>query len=112
MSPRGGAGEVREVDPATARDMAARGALLLDVREPEEWARARIAGSVHVPLGDLDPSAIDPGTTVVAVCRSGNRSGRAAVTLAAAGHDVVNMAGGLTAWSRDGMPLESGPAAR
>lgn len=102
---------VRRVDPATARALAAGGALLLDVREPDEWAEARIAGSTHVPLGDLDPAAVPVGRTVVAVCRSGNRSGRAAAALAAAGHDVVNLTGGLTAWARDGLPLESGHGA-
>lgn len=96
---------ITEVDPAGAHLLAARGALLLDVREPEEWRIGHIADAVHVPLGDLRPSSVPGDRIVVAVCRSGNRSGRAAVALAAAGVDVRNLAGGMKAWADAGLPI-------
>ncbi len=101
---------VREVDPTTAQAMAAAGALLLDVREPVEWAAGHAEGARHVPLRELDPAAFDRGTPIVAVCRSGNRSGVAAEVLAAAGHDVVNVVGGMSAWQRAGLPVVTGPS--
>jgi rhodanese-related sulfurtransferase len=104
--PRTGTGkDVEEVDPAGALALARQGALLLDVREPDEWRAGHIDGSAHMPLGALDPSRIPTGVPVVAVCRSGNRSGAAAAALSAHGHDVVNLAGGVTAWHRAGLEL-------
>ena len=50
-------------------------------------------------------SRFQPDVPVVAVCRSGNRSGKAAELLARGGIDVVNMAGGMTAWAAAGLPV-------
>ena len=82
------------------------GALLLDVREDEEWRAGHAPGAVHVPLGQLGAhaSALDPGRPVLAVCRSGNRSRTAAEQLSAAGLDVVDVRGGMQAWQRAGLP--------
>lgn len=96
---------IHDVSITRAAELAAEGALMLDVREPDEWRAGHLAGAVLAPLGALDPSAIPVGTRIVAVCRSGNRSGQAATQLAAAGHDVVNMAGGMLAWSAAGLPV-------
>ncbi|TIC78689.1 rhodanese-like domain-containing protein [Nocardioides sp. GY 10127] len=96
---------VRTVDVHEARRLADQGAVLLDVREDDEWAQAHIDGATHVPLGTLDPAAVGRDRLVVAVCRSGNRSGRAAEALAGAGVDVVNMTGGVLAWAEAGLPL-------
>ncbi|AXT85043.1 rhodanese-like domain-containing protein [Aeromicrobium sp. A1-2] len=96
---------IHDVSIARAAELAAEGALMLDVREPDEWQAGHMAGAVHVPLGQLDPSTIPVGTPIVAVCRSGNRSGKAAILLADAGHEVVNMDGGMLAWSEAGLPV-------
>ena len=93
---------VDQVDPAEAHRLAAQGALLLDVREPAEWAAGHIPGAVHLPLLALEPSAVPTDRVVVAVCRSGRRSGEAARLLAAAGRDVRNLAGGMQAWAAQG----------
>ena len=93
---------ITQVDPAQAATLAADGALLLDVREPEEWAAGHIADAVHIPLGSLHGGSVPADRPVVAVCRSGNRSSKAAVLLAAAGVDVRNLAGGMKAWAEDG----------
>jgi rhodanese-related sulfurtransferase len=80
--------------------------LLLDVRQPWEFARAKLAGSVLIPLGELahrtDELAPPGGALVVTVCHHGVRSLTAAAILEAQGlGPVVSLAGGIDAWSRD-----------
>jgi rhodanese-related sulfurtransferase len=94
-----------ETTPSAAFAAARTGVLLLDVREAHEWAAGHAPGATHVPLGVLDPAGLDPAVPVVAICRSGNRSGRATATLVAAGFDVRNMAGGMKAWAGAGLPV-------
>lgn len=98
---------IRDVDVHAASDLAANGALILDVREPDEWSEGHIAGATHTPLGDLDPQTVPRDAPVVAVCRSGNRSAKAARLLVDSGHDVVNMAGGMKAWQDAGLPIST-----
>jgi rhodanese-related sulfurtransferase len=96
---------VIEVAPAQVQALADRGILLLDVREDDEWAAGHIDGAVHLPLGQLDPAKV-PESPVVLVCRSGNRSGKAARALLAIGRaDVHNLTGGILAWAKSGLPL-------
>lgn len=95
---------IAQVDPRTASDLATGGAVLLDVREPEEWRVGHIGDAVHMPLSDLQPDSVPRDRVVVAVCRSSNRSGKAAVQLAAAGVDVRNMSGDLPITTDDGAP--------
>jgi rhodanese-related sulfurtransferase len=80
---------------------------VLDVREREEVAGGRIAGSINIPLGQLlsQLGSLMPGVPVVIVCQSGRRSQRAAEALAAAGFTVANLAGGMNAWVADGRPV-------
>jgi rhodanese-related sulfurtransferase len=78
--------------------------VLLDVREPEEWRSGHAPGALHIPLGELAPDRVTGGGIVV-VCRSGNRSGKAAVLLAQSGVAVRNMSGGMQAWAADGLPV-------
>jgi rhodanese-related sulfurtransferase len=80
---------------------------LLDVREDEEWVAGHIAGSQHIPLGQL-ASRLDEvprDRTVVTICRSGHRSGIAAKGLAARGISAENLDGGVIDWVRSGQPL-------
>ena len=74
---------------------------LLDVREPEEWAAGHVAGSKHIPLGQLFErlDELDPSQETIVICRSGNRSGLACELLSEKGFHVVNMTGGLNAWT-------------
>lgn len=74
---------------------------LLDVREPEEWADGHVAGAKHIPLGQLSQrhDELKQGEELIVICRSGNRSGLACELLAERGFDVVNMTGGLNAWT-------------
>jgi rhodanese-related sulfurtransferase len=81
-------------------------AVVLDVREAAEFAEGRIAGSTHIPLGQLPARSfeLERGRPVITVCRSGGRSARAAQFLADQGFDVANLAGGMTAWTAEGRP--------
>jgi rhodanese-related sulfurtransferase len=81
---------------------------VIDVREDDEWAAGRIAGSRHVRLGELTGAAgsVDRDTPVVFVCRSGGRSAMATEAFAGAGFPAHNLVGGLQAWDAAGLPLE------
>lgn len=96
---------VHNVDPARATQLTESGATLLDVREDHEWKSGHAPGAVHVPLGQLDPASFPTDLTIIAVCRSGNRSSKAAEVLTSAGRDVVNLEGGMQAWARAGLPV-------
>jgi molybdopterin/thiamine biosynthesis adenylyltransferase/rhodanese-related sulfurtransferase len=76
--------------------------LLVDVRETYEWEAGRLPGSVHIPLGTLPQRAgeIPAGVTPVFICAAGGRSMAACRFLAAQGRSVVNLAGGVSAWSQ------------
>jgi rhodanese-related sulfurtransferase len=86
-------------------------ALVLDVREQSEWADGHITKAKHIPLGQLKDRLSDlekfKNKPIVAVCRSGNRSGSACGILKKAGFDNVhNLAGGMMAWQQAGLPRE------
>lgn len=98
--------KIDEVSPQDADGLRERGAVLLDVREPNEWAAGHAPDSVHVPLAEVETTAARfAGQEVLAVCRSGGRSAKAAETLAQAGIQVLNVAGGMTAWAAAGLPV-------
>ena len=100
---------VPQVTPAEVLGLMQHGALVLDVREPGEWAAGRIPGSRHVPMGDLPAVWQDLPTTAstVVVCRSGVRSDAVAAALEEAGRPgCVNLAGGLKAWAASGLALD------
>jgi len=75
--------------------------LLVDVREPHEWAAGRLPGSVHIPLGTLAQRTgeIPSNRTPVFICAVGGRSMAACRYFAGLGRNAINLAGGVTAWS-------------
>lgn len=83
-------------------------AILLDVREPDEFAAGHAVNAVHIPLGVLPARVADlpqvEGTLAV-ICRSGGRSGQAVQWLTAQGHDAANVVGGMGAWASAGKPM-------
>ena len=100
--------EIREVDTATA-DEARRqpGAVVLDVREPDEFQQGAIPGAIHIPRGQLESNiegrVPDHSVPVIIHCASGVRSAFAAKTLTELGYtDVVSMAGGFNKWKDEG----------
>ena len=85
-------------------------ALIVDVREADEWAAGHAPGAVHIPMGDV-PARLDelPVTdeSLPVICRSGGRSSRVVQWLVQQGFDVVNVEGGMQSWAREGKPLAS-----
>jgi sulfur-carrier protein adenylyltransferase/sulfurtransferase len=77
--------------------------LLIDVREPHEWAAGRLPGSVHIPLATLPQrlGEIAQDATPVFICAMGGRSMAACRFMAAQGRAAVNLAGGVQAWSQE-----------
>ena len=98
--------------PEVPADQVPADALLVDVREDDEWVAGHADGAVHIPLGEVpvrldelgDPS---PDRPVYVICRSGSRSARAVEWLAE--HDVpaVNVGGGTQRWAASGRPMVS-----
>ncbi len=88
-------------------------ALLVDVRTPGEYDTAHIAGSINLPLDQVDAHlqhlvAAADGTMIV-VCQSGNRAGQCQARLAAAGATGVRvLSGGINAWLAAGAPVVRG----
>jgi len=97
---------IRTIPPAEAAHLIEQGATLIDIRSPDEHARARIAGAQNIPLEQLsDDSA--PGDIIVFHCRSGMRTAQAADRLAkaAGSRSCYIVEGGLTAWGGAGLPI-------
>jgi sulfur-carrier protein adenylyltransferase/sulfurtransferase len=99
---------IEEVDPAVVREQVGNGAVIVDVREPEEWGAGHIPGAVHVPKSYLE-SRIEGAVPhrddhVILYCASGNRSAWAARTLIEdLGYEhVEHMTGGFTLWKDRG----------
>ena len=73
--------------------------VLIDIRQPDEWASGVIPGARLVPLAQLSTLRIEPGRRVVAYCASGGRSVAAVAALRDAGYaQVTDLAGGVEAW--------------
>lgn len=113
---------VPEVTAAQTKEALDRGevAVLLDVREPNEWEQGHIPGAVHAPRGMLEwyadetTSYAKPELTanknerIVVACAGGGRSLLAAQTLQRMGYtNVASMAGGFNDWAKQGFPVES-----
>ncbi len=101
----------KNLTPAdVARLLADHAILLIDVREPDEYAAERIHGALLYPLSTFDPAALpDPGgKDIVLQCGSGMRSAKAMAACAAAGKAVLgHVAGGIKAWKEAGLPVIS-----
>jgi rhodanese-related sulfurtransferase len=94
--------------PAVEPTEVPEGAVLVDVREPDEWVAGHIEGALHVPLGELSARLAElPEGDVVVVCRSGARSARATAFLIGNGLPAVNLEGGMQAWAAAGRPMVS-----
>jgi rhodanese-related sulfurtransferase len=95
------------IGPADARHRIDAGAVLLDLRQPQEWRAGHAPSARHIPLNDLArrQKEIPTGMPIITVCRSGARSATAAGLLAANGRTVLNLTGGMRAWSAAGLPV-------
>ena len=104
---------IEEVDPAAVHEQVGNGAVIVDVREPEEWAAGHIPGAVHVPKSyfesRIEGAVPDRERHVVLYCASGNRSAWAARTLIEdLGYEhVESMTGGFTLWKDRGYEVQT-----
>ncbi len=73
-------------------------ALLVDVRNPEEFAQGHLPGAINVPVGDLPGRLDQKDQDVVVYCRSGHRSAQAAAVLTRAGFTKVHDLGAMSNW--------------
>jgi molybdopterin/thiamine biosynthesis adenylyltransferase/rhodanese-related sulfurtransferase len=103
---------IDEVDPAVVREQVSNGAVVIDVREAEEWSTGHIPGAKHVPKSFLESriegAASDRDQHVILYCQSGNRSAWAARTLVddLGYKNVESMTGGITLWKDRGYDVE------
>lgn len=101
---------VSNIDVVQSRTMQQQGALLLDVREPDEFAEGHAPGSKLIPLGQLQSRVNEIGDAkrnpVVIICRSGRRSMQAASILGRLGFTAIyNVQGGMIAWEKAALPI-------
>ena len=101
--------EITEITPEIAAGRLADGYLVLDVREPDEYAEGAIPGAIHIPRGHLEAQIEnripDKTTPVVVYCAGGVRSAFAARTMGELGYSTVeSMEGGYGRWKDEGRP--------
>jgi len=103
---------VKEVNSAAALQLINhKDAIVLDVREPNEYTAGHVLNSKLIPLGKLKERISElekfKGQPIVVMCRSGNRSGTACFLLGKQGFtQAYNLAGGIQAWQKNNLPLE------
>lgn len=87
-------------------------AVVIDVRQPEEYREGHIAGSKLIPLGELGKriNELPKGKEIFCVCASGSRSHSATRFLISAGINAFDMKGGMFMWQRVNLPVKKGSA--
>jgi rhodanese-related sulfurtransferase len=88
-------------------------AILLDVREDDEWSAGHADGAVHIPMNEVVTriAEVPEGGRVHVVCRVGGRSAQVTQYLIGQGVDAVNVNGGMLDWAAAGRPLVDGNGA-
>jgi rhodanese-related sulfurtransferase len=99
-----------EVDVDRLAEAFAAGAVVIDVRQPEEYVDGHVAGARLIPLGDVVArlDEIPADRTVYVICQSGHRSLKAAKFLRAQGYDATSVAGGTKGWIDSGRDVVRG----
>jgi rhodanese-related sulfurtransferase len=100
---------VNEVSVNEAFELLDGEAILLDVRQQNEWDAGHAPMASLIPLAEV-PDHLDElprDRLIICACRSGARSLRAATFLHENGFDVVNLTGGMIAWHAEDLPFES-----
>jgi len=102
--------ETPEVDVQEAKTRVDAGALLVDVREQDEYDAVRIPGATLVPLSEFQQrySELPQDRNLVIHCRSGKRSAQATDFLIERGYNAVNVAGGILDWEQQDLPVVHG----
>ncbi len=96
-----------QVSPAAAEELLGAGAVVVDVREPDEWAAGHAPDALLIPMAQVEARVdeIPTGCKALIVCRSGGRSDAVAQLLTSLGTNAVNLAGGMRAWEQAGLPV-------
>jgi rhodanese-related sulfurtransferase len=99
--------EVHHIDPVDSKRRVDAGAMLLDVRNPDEWEAGHVEGSTWIPMNQIveRQGELPTDREIVVICKVGGRSARVAEALVAAGYDAANVAGGAEAWQAAGLPI-------
>lgn len=99
--------ELAQADIAEVPTTFGPGAILLDVREDDEWARGHAPDARHIPMGEVPArlAEIDSDARVYVICALGGRSQRVAQYLARNGYSPINVTGGMVAWAGAGRPV-------
>lgn len=94
------------------RRVAAGEAVMIDIRDRDEWARRHIDGALSHPLSELQSARFAPSRDVIFLCRSGNRTAMNRDRLSALVDGAAMMLdGGIDAWQKAGLPVEINPKA-
>jgi len=103
-----------EVDLDTFAGAQAAGAVVVDVRNADEYEAGHVPGAQLLPLGELAArqDEIPDGDPIYLICASGGRSLAAASALVRAGYRAVSVAGGTRGWIEQGRPYTTGMAER
>jgi rhodanese-related sulfurtransferase len=101
--------DIGVIEPRALKERIERGEqiVILDVREPFEIELAPFPGATHIPMGDIPArlQELEPDRETVVVCHHGIRSAQVANYLAQSGFErVLNLSGGIDAWSSDADP--------
>lgn len=99
--------DIRRRDPV-------RPAILLDVRERDEFMAVRVEGSLFIPMSQLGTriDEVPRDRPILVMCASGSRSqGATGLLLRSGWTDVGSVAGGIDGWQRLGLPVKHGPVA-
>lgn len=104
---------VKEVSVTEAQQLSAQGWTLLDVRTPGEWAAIHAQGAINLPLDKIGAESVATlcgnNKKILTICHSGGRSKKACELLSGiAGVKAVSVAGGTSAWTAAGYPIEKG----
>jgi phage shock protein E len=100
-TPASAAAPSTHVDGAQARELVKKGAHLVDVRTPEEYAAKHVDGAQNVPVDVVDKADLGPkDTPLVVYCQSGRRAARAVEVLRAKGYTNVSDLGAMSNWEK------------
>ncbi len=108
---------MKTVTPREARDWIAAGeAVLIDVREPDEFRGEHIASALSLPLSEVGNLtrllSVPAGRKVIFQCLKGGRGQQACERLSRGEHSVFNLEGGISAWKAQGLPVVGAAAPR
>lgn len=104
---------IPEIDLPAFAAARADGAVVIDVRDPQEYTGGHVPGARLLPMGMLEARAgeLPRNQPIYVICQTGGRSGRAVGQLRRAGLDAVSVAGGTSGWIGQGRPVVAGPHA-